>query len=628
MKLLRTISVLLLALALTACGGGGGNPGLNPLSPSIPDTTTTVPPITTTQTITPASIELLASANEVLSAGTEVLITAVVKNVNNVGMAAQPVVFAVTGGATLRGVDAKTNEDGVATARLSAGANKTLRNLAVSVTSGSSTGTITLPVAGTRVTLTGPTSLKFGEATTYVARLLDSSGTGIGGQAINLASALGNALTSTTLTTSPSGDISFTYTANVAGTDTLAVSALGASTHVTVAISDSDFIALSPAAGTQVVVNNSQTISVRYRVGGVGQSGQIVQFSTTRGLLSASSATTNADGVASTTISSSSSGPATVVAQIKGVGQVTLPLQFIATTPASLVLQANPGAVLPNNGGTVNQSTLGAVVLDATGNAVANRQVNFTIDEDDGNGGSLNSPTALTDANGRAQVQFISGSESTRTNGVKLRATVAGTTVAGTAAITVNGQALFISMGFGNTIGNKDDTTYSKAFSVYVTDANGNAVPSQVVTLSTIPLFYGRGRLDWSGTVWTSDSSRAPNARYTGCPNEDLNENGTLDPGEDVNMNGQLTPGNPVVVVPGTVTTDGQGRAVFALEYAESLVPWLTVNLVARATVGGTESRSVLVHPLTGLAADFNVETVAPAGSSSPFGLTQSCTSP
>lgn len=628
MKLLRTFSALLLALALTACGGGGGNPGLNPSNPSTPDTTTTVPPITTTQTITPASIELLASANEVLSAGTEVLITAVVKNVNNVGMADQPVVFAVTGGATLRGVEAKTNQDGVATARLSAGANKTLRNLTVSVTSGSAAGNITLPVAGTRLTLTGPTSLKFGDATTYVARLLDSSGAGIGGQTINVASALGNALSATALTTSPSGDAEFTYTANIAGTDTLTVSGLGTSAKVTVAISDSDFIALSPGAGTQVVVNTSRTISVRYRLGGSGQLGETVQFSTTRGLLSAPIATTNADGVASTTISSSSSGPATVVAQIAGVGQVTLPLQFIATTPASLVLQANPGAVLPNNGGTVNQSTLGAVVLDATGNAVANRQVNFTIDEDDGNGGALNSPTALTDANGRAQVQFISGAVSTRTNGVKLRATVAGTSVAGTAAITVNGQALFISIGFGNTISNRDDTTYSKAFSVYVTDANGNAVPSQIVTLSTIPLVYGRGRLDWSGVVWTEDSSRAPRATYTACPNEDLNQNGDLDPGEDTNLNGQLTPGNPVVVVPGTVTTDGQGRAVFALEYAENLVPWLTVNIVARATVGGTESRSVLVHRLTPLASDFNVETLPPAGSSSPFGLTQSCTSP
>lgn len=622
MKLLMKIGALLLVSCIAACGGGGGSPGATSGGPSTTPGTTT-----TTQTITPASIEMLASANEVLSAGAEVVITAVVKNTNNVGMAAQPVVFAVTGGATLRGAETETNDDGVATARLSAGANKALRNVTVTVTSGSAAGNIVLPVTGTRLSLTGATSLKFGDASLYVARLLDSSGNAIGGATINVASALGNSLSATALTTSANGDAQFIYSANFAGTDTLSISGLGTSAQSTVVISDSDFIALSPAAGTQVVVNTIQTISVRYQLTGAGQSGQTVQFSTTRGTLSASSATTNASGVASVTISSSSSGPASVVAQIAGVGQVTLPLQFIATAPSSLVLQANPGAVLPNTSGTSNQSTLEAVVLDATGNAVAGRQVNFTIDEDDGNGGSLSTPTALSDANGRAQVQFISGAQSTRTNGVKLRATVAGTSVAGTAALTVNGQALFISIGFGNTISNKDETTYSKAFSVYVTDANGNAVPSQIVTLSTIPLLYGRGFLEWSGTFWTYNTAGTLGA-YTACVNEDLNQNGVLDAGEDTNTNGQLTPGNPVVIAPGTVTTDAQGRATFALEYGEQYVPWLTANIVARASVGGTESRSVLVHALTGLSSDFSSETVSPAGVVSPFGTTQSCTSP
>lgn len=628
MKLIKYLGAIALTAVLVACGGGGGSPGTQIPDNTVSDTTGTTIPTTTTAVVTPASIEVLASANEVLSAGTEVVITAVVKNTNNVGMAAQPVVFAVTGGATLRGAETKTNDDGVATARLSAGANKALRNVTVSITSGSAAGSIVLPVTGTRLTLTGATSLKLGEATTYVARLLDSSGIGIGGSTINLASTLGNSLNPTVLTTSANGDAQFIYTANNAGNDTLTISGLGTSAQSTIGISDIDFVVLTPANNTQVVVNTSQTISVRYQLGAVGQSGVNVQFSTTRGSLSASSATTNASGVASITIASSSSGPASVVAQIAGVGQVTLPLQFIATTPASLVLQANPGAVLPNtSGGTTNQSTLEAVVLDAAGNSVANRQVNFTIEEDDGNGGSLNTPTALSDANGRAQVQFISGSQATRTNGVKLRATVAGTSVAGTAALTVNGQALFISIGFGNTISNKDETTYRKAFSVYVTDANGNAVPSQIVTLSTIPLVYGKGFLEWSGTVWGYNSSGTLGA-HTACPNEDLNQNGGLDPGEDTDTNTQLTPGNPVVITPGTVTTDAQGRATFALEYGEQYVPWLTVNIVARASVGGTESRSVLVHSLTGLAADFSNETISPAGQVSPFGLTQSCTSP
>jgi len=614
MKLMNYLNAIALTAFLVACGGGGGN-----ASAPDPDSTGAVPA---------ASVEVLASANEVLSAGAEVVVTAVVKSKNNVGMADQSVVFAVTGAATLRGAEAKTNAEGVATARLTAGANKALRDVTVSVTSGAATGSIVLPVTGTRLTLTGSTSLKKGEASTYVARLLDSSGIGIGGSTLSVSSSLGNALSATTVTTSANGDAQFIYTANNAGSDKLSVSGLGTSAQSTVGISDIDFVVLTPANNTQVGVNASQAISVRYQVGGVGQSGANVQFSTTRGVLSASSSTTNASGVASVNISSTSSGPASVLAQIAGVGQVSLPLQFIATTPTTLVLQANPGAVLPNsNGSTTNQSTLEAVVRDVSGNSVANRQVNFNIEEDDGNGGSLNTPTALTDTNGRAQVQFVSGTKGTRTNGVKVKATVAGTAVAGTAALTVNGQALFISIGYGNTIGNKDDTTYSKPFSVYVTDANGNAVASQIVTLSTIPQEFRRGTLGWSDPVWTYYSAGTLGA-FTACPNEDLNQNGVLDAGEDINSDGRLTPGNSVVIVPGTVTTDAQGRATFALEYGEQNVPWLTVNVVARASVGGTESRSILVHALTGLASDFDKETVAPAGDVSPFGTVQNCTSP
>lgn len=621
-KFLKLIGGLLLTASLAACGGGGGNAGTQ--YPSSGSSSSSGSDTTTTAVVTPASIEVFAASNELLSAGTQVVITAVVKNANNVGMADQSVVFSVNNGATLQGAATTTDDDGVATATLSAGANKALRDVTVTVTSGAAVGRVVLPVTGTAMSLTGSSSLKLAGAETYVARLVDSSGNGISGAAINVASALGNGLSATTLSTDANGNAQFIYTANRAGVDTLTVSGAGTSAQQSINVSDIDFVALSPAANTQVVVNTSQTISVRYRLANVGQSGQAVQFSTTRGSLSSSSAITDGSGVASVTISSSSSGPASVVAQIAGVGQVTLPLQFVATTPATLVLQANPGSVLPNTSGTTNQSTLEAVVLDASGNAVANRQVNFTIDSDSGNGGQIVPSVDTTDANGRAQAQFIPGAQSTRTDGVQLRATVAGTSIAGTTAMTVNGEALFISIGFGNTISNQDETTYSKTFSVYVTDSNGNAVGNQVVSLSTIPVYYGRGYLGWSGTVWTTASGA-----YTACLNEDRNNlNGVLDSGEDTNQDGQLTPGNPVVIAPGSVTTDSAGRSTFVLQYGEQYVPWLTVNIIAKAVVGGTESRSVLLHTLTGLASDFSTETVSPAGVNSPFGLTQSCTSP
>ena len=269
-------------------------------------------------------------------------------------------------------------------------------------------------------------------------------------------------------------------------------------------------------------------------------------------------------------VSSTTAGPAVVVAQIAGVGQVNLPLQFVATTPSSIVVQSNPGAISPNLSGSTHQSTIEAVVRDASGNAVANRQVNFTLLQDVSNG-TLMPGVATTDADGRAKVQFIAGATSTPADGVIVQATVASTAISGQTKLTVNGTALFITIGFGNTMTNLDETTYSKPFSVYVTDANGVAVGNQLVALSVIPDSYNKGTMYWIDPVWSAT------VRAT-CPNEDFDLNGRLDAGEDSNGNGQLTPGNIAVSAPGTVTTDAAGRASFSLQYGEQYAYWARVT--------------------------------------------------
>ncbi|MFZ3141777.1 hypothetical protein [Polaromonas sp.] len=111
------------------------------------------------------------------------------------------------------------------------------------------------------------------------------------------------------------------------------------------------------------------------------------------------------------------------------------------------------------------------------------------------------------------------------------------------------------------------------------------------------------------------------------CANEDLNFNGILDtsPFEDTNGNGQLTPGNIAVAAPGNVVTDAAGRATFAIQYGEQFAPWVTVRITARASVAGTESRQSILYDLVGSAPDFTAET-PPAGVTSPFGSSTSCT--
>jgi hypothetical protein len=270
---------------------------------------------------------------------------------------------------------------------------------------------------------------------------------------------------------------------------------------------------------------------------------------------------------------------------------------------------------------------LSATVRDNAGNPVAGQTVNFTAAVD-GSNGSISPGTAVTDASGTATTQFTSGPLTTANNGVVLEARVAGTAITSQARLTVNSQALFISIAFGNSIGQLDENTYQKSFSVYVTDANGAPAANQRINLSVFPDTFGKGQMGFNGTAWEIDPST-----YSSCENEDVNRNGILDPNENDgdtsgptdNADNQLQPGLPVVVAPGLVTTDANGTAVFNLQYGENFANWVTTTITARAQVGGTESVKTQTYTLLGLSTDFTNANVAPAAAVSPFG-TGTCT--
>lgn len=607
MSFFRFFIGVLLAAILSGCGGGGGSAGNTSGSSG-------------GGADIPASIEVLTSANTVLSAGSKITITAFVKNKSNVGMAGQTVTFSASSG-TLQAASSATDDSGAATVSLITGSDKSNRDIVVTVYSGSVSGSITIPVTGSLISLSGNGSLQAGTTATYTIRAVDSSGNAVSGVQPTVASSIGNSVGSVIPKTDSTGSSTFLYTANNSGTDTLTISGLGASVTYQVIVNAIDLSVLSPSANTQIPVGVSQNITIRYRSSGLGIASQTVTFSTTRGVFQSANVLTDGDGNASASVSSVTAGPAVVVAQIANVGQVSIPVQFVATSPASIVVQANPGAVLPNASGSANQATIEAVVRDAAGNAVANRQVNFSTLQDLSNG-SFSVGNATTDLNGRAQVQFIPGATSTAANGVVIQAQVANTVILSTTTLTVNGDSLFINIGFGNTIDNLDETTYQKLFSVYVTDANGVAVGGQVVALSVIPNGYYTGYLVKGATSWGYAVVSAM------CLNEDAGSyNGILDAGEDHNGNGALTPGNVVVASPGYVTTDTNGRATFNLQYGEQFAPWVDVKISARASVRGTESVSSINFMLTGSAGDFTSDN-PPAGRNSPFGVTADCLVP
>ena len=621
MSVLKRIVALVAAVFMVACGGagdtrtpqsggGGGGGGVTP---------------------TAATVELVTSSTELGTGGDEVTITAIVKAAGNVSLAGAAVAFSSDTG-TLTAISALTDSAGVATAKLKAGSDKSNRTAHVTATSGGVVGALDVKITGTTIDITGVTTLSLGTTSTLSVKAADSRGNAIAGTSLTVASSLGNGLSAASVSTDAQGNASLTYTATKSGSDVVTVSGAGATDATTITISGEDFKFTSPVANQQVPVStpsapSSQTLVAQYLKNGVAQVGVTVNFASTAGQLSAQSAQTDGTGKASVSISSTTAAAATVQATLQGAtpASATLSIQFVATTPSALVLQISPTAIAPNtSGSTTNQAQVRARVTDANGNPVANKTVNFSRDVDP-SGGNLSQPSAVTDLNGVAIVQYISGPQSTANNGVQLRATVAGTpSVFGLASLTVNQAALFIALGTGNVITNLDPQTYKKDWVAYVTDSNGIAVPGVTLTIRVLPTRYRKGRLvfDTIAKAWVFGAVSPL------CPSEDTNENGVLDPLEDVNGNGTLQPGNVISVTPGNVQTDANGRTTLSLIYAESYVPWVEVRLSVTAVVAGTESKTSTVFVVQGLDSDFTSATVAPAGQTSPFGVGLSCTNP
>ena len=628
MKIFKWLVALWVTLALAACGGGGGSAGTVAGGSNVSD-----------KTVVPASVEVLASNTTLQSTGETIDITAFVKTSGNVAIAKQVVTFNADSG-LLQNVSATTDDNGVASAKLAAGSNKANRDIVVKVTSGGVSGQVVVSVKGIQLALAGELALKLGASTKYTLKVVDGTGKAVPGAPLALSSSLGNALSEGTVTTDAAGTATFTYTATKAGSDTITAQSLGTSVQQTVVVSAVDLAFVSPAASTPIPVGTTQIFTMRYLSGGSGVAGKTVSFSTTRGVLvSSATAVTNASGEASVSVSSNSAGPATVVAVIDGVGRASIAADFIAQTPSTIVVQSSLGAIPPNSSGSnSSQSTIEATVRDAGGNLVTGKAVNFNI-VSDVSGGYLSTATVNTDQYGKAKVQYVAGTSSTAADGVVISGTVAGTGIVSNVKLTVNAKALFINIAYGNTMTNLDETTYSKPFSIYVTDATGNPVGNQQVTVSVIPNSYMKGFLSVQKDTWNYDIGDAskspvvPPSPTFACRNTDINRNGIYDPSlfEDANGNGvwdagelretsPLKPGNVVVATPGLLTTDSSGRATFSLQYGEQYALWVNVDLTAKSVVAGTESRTTQSFLLSMLVDDATDIKSTPANAISPFG--------
>ena len=603
---------------------------------------------------TQRTVSVLTSAAQIPSDSSRpATISAVVRDSNNNLVSGVAVTFQASSGAivpvqTTAGATAMvpagtTDANGEAQASLTTPGDPSDRAITVTATVGAASAQVTVTVTGTTLTLTAPASLVLNSSAAGSVALANSAGQGIANTMVTLASAAGNTLSATTLTTDANGHATFTVTGVKGGNDTITATALGLTQTATMAVSTQNFTITSPADGTKVNLGAMQTVTATWLNNGSPVVGQAVTFSATRGtLVPTTPVTTSASGTASVQISSNGAGPSIVSANGSGVS-AQVGLDFVAQAPSQISVQAGPASVAVQG-----QSTISALVRDANNNLVEGATVNFVIVTDPTNG-SLSSATATTDAQGRAQTVYTAGNSTSGANGVAISATVAGTAITAQATLTVGGQAVFLSLGTGNTIITSGGTAiYEVLYTIFAVDAQGAALANVPVTVSVLPVAYGKGAMGGCGatpptSTWVpiySTATTDPDS-WNGtklCKNEDTDYTGNIDslgfcptgsttPCKDYNGNGKLDPGNIAVVSPASGVTDSTGRLDVTISYPRDHAYWVEVSLVASTTVQGTQSSTSTTFLLQGAVADYAC-SIGPPGPVSPYGVQTTCANP
>lgn len=593
------------------------------------------------------SVVLLANPPQLETSGQiPVNLTAVVRDDRNVLLKDVTVTFNATNNGTIQVTRAVTDDTGTATAILTSPGDKSNREITVTASAGDKQGSVIVPVVGTTITSTGPNTAVIGSVVAITFTLKDSAGVGIGGQTLTVTSEpTGNTIVPPNPVTNAAGQATVNVTANVTGN--IVASALGARGAHPLSVATDNFVFVVPDPNAPPVdvclsatnctpprVTPPQELTVQLTSNNAGVPGNTVTFETTRGTLSTLSAVTDGNGRATTSISSNNAGPAVITAKTTDTTgspiQAQVQINFVATTPTQMTLQATPATVsvnVPPN--TDQKSTITATVRDAAFNLVKGVTVTFTLT--DVTGGSISPASAVTDEFGQASTVYTAGTSPSALNGVTVNAAVTGFPVSAEVKLTVAQRALFITLGTGNTIEEPDPQTYAYPYSVLVTDTAGLPVQNAQITLNIVPVAASTGLPAYRKGFYELFEDLTPPWRLrvtASCFNEDANQNGILDPGEDFNSNGRLEPGNVVTLSATSLTTNASGFAFFNVRYAQQYANWVRVELSARASVAGSEATEIARFILPILASDLSSAAVSPPGNPSPFGVADNCANP
>ncbi len=620
---------------------------------------------------TAAKLTLLTSSPELPSSDqTPVTLTAIARNANDVLLKDVAIQFKVkSGDGSLQVVSGVTDEQGKATALLSAGGNKRNRAIVVGASSGDvQAADVTVLVTGTRLNVSGvPAAIQKDDRVPLTFTLVDSSDRGIGGASLQIT--LNGALKQT-VNTNSTGIALFTLEVTDSGSYTIDAAWDGVATYATsatlpftrVASPDSFVIEVYDLETDELLdvvpLNTQAGIRVRWLKDSSPVVGASVRVQTTKGVLNPSQAgsngtvyvgLTNANGELSELLTIQSSVPGSALLSATAtLGADTVAaaknLTFVATIPARIVdVQANPTSIGINvPPSTTERSTITASVVDANDNPVTGQEVLFTVLVDT-SGGSLTASSATTDLSGRASVEYIAGATPTQANGVRIQAAIPGTSPPLTqeVTLTVAKKEIFITLGTGNELTEPTPTQYALPYNVLVNDIVGGPVAGANVILDIVPNTYYKGfyrnikvppQYLWVPVITASCDNEdlwydRPDSPCPQCVNNGILDgpacSGGVTTGEDQNCNGKLDPGNVATTSVPSLVTDATGFGKFDVVYAQQYGTWTNVNLSASTRVAGTEARQTAIFQLAITAAD--AASPSPPGQPSPFGVLPDC---
>ena len=576
----------------------------------------------------PASLDLFGSSTQLASSGSEIIeLIALVKDANNVLLDGIDVTFSANAGASLQlengGSFALTGVDGIARASLSTQNNQQNRSIEVTASTATFSQILEVQVVGTQINMNGSTSAILNDPVPLTISLVDSDGNGIANESVSLSASNGQ-LSDTSPVTSAEGQITVNYSSNVAGSDTVVAVALNSQSEFFIVVQEDDFSFIDASEdndAVEVELNTSTELTVQWLKNGSAFANGSVTLNSSRGEVDIATANTDSEGNVVFLIQSNNAGFASITAtgldeEGNEVNARTL-VEFIATVADNIIVDGAPDSLAPSG----QTSTISSVVRDPNGNLVKGKVINFVVD--DVSGGTISPNQATTNRSGIASTVYTSNAVSSF-EAVKVYATVADTpTVSNFTSLTVGDRAFDISIGTGRLIEAPQQSSYSKEFSVFVTDPDSNPVPNALMTFSAPPVKFSDGGgfrkgswlYDVNNKLWLQDITAT-------CANEDINGNGILDVGEDSNNDGLLTPGN-VVSIPSSSTTDDNGQTLINILYAKQFGAWVDVDISVNAESAGSESSESQEFKLEVAAVDLGDETSPPPRS--PYGVSANC---